>query len=112
MTQTLNDKVALITRFADDKLGQDIKEIAIDAEAGICDRFLVITGRNKNHTQAIADEIEANMLKAGYKPESVEGFREGNWILMDYGDIIVHIFTADQRRYYGLERLWGSDDER
>ena len=110
MTQNLNEKVALITGFADDKLGLDIKEIAIGAEVGICDRFIVITGRNKNHTQAIADEIEEKMLKEGYKPESVEGFREGNWILMDYGDIIVHVFTADQRQYYGLERLWQNNE--
>ncbi len=101
-----DEKIDLICRVAEDKLAQDIKVIPIDASLGFVDHFIIMTGRNHNHTQALADYIDEELSKQGMPAESVEGFREGHWILMDCGDVLVHIFTKDQREYYGLEDLW------
>nr|WP_083430800.1 ribosome silencing factor [Ndongobacter massiliensis] len=99
-------KRAIIEKAADDKLGGNIRAIDIDPSAGICDQFVVITARNKNHAQALADTIEQKLAEAGYAVRSTEGFREGEWILLDCDELIVHIFTAEQRAYYALEDLW------
>ncbi|MDY3052017.1 MAG: ribosome silencing factor [Ndongobacter sp.] len=104
-------RLETIVKAADDKLGQDIQVIDISAKAGICDHFVLVTGRNKNHTQAIADAIDDALAKEGYDAKNPEGFREGSWILIDAGDVIVHIFTADQRAFYGLENLWKEPDK-
>lgn len=100
------DKNELIIKTADDKLAKDIENIKIDPNAGISDNFIVMTARNKNHTQALADAIEEALIKAGEAPLRVEGFREGSWILLDCADTIVHIFTASTREFYNLEGLW------
>ncbi len=100
------EKNELIIKTADDKLAQDIKCIKIDQSAGISDFFIVMTGRNKNHTQAIADAIEEALAKAGSPALKVEGFREGSWILLDCSETIVHIFTSSTREFYNLEALW------
>ena len=106
MVERIKDTVDIIVKAADDKLGQDIKVLDIDQRAGICDYFVIVTGRNINHTQAIADQIEEKMKDEGFTTKTVEGYREGQWILLDFGDTIVHIFTADQREFYNLEGLW------
>ncbi len=106
MVGKIKDTVDIIVKAADDKLGQDIKVLDIDQRAGICDYFVIVTGRNINHTQAIADQIEEKMKDEGFTTKTVEGYREGQWILLDFGDTIVHIFTADQREFYNLEGLW------
>ena len=99
-------KTDVIVKTADDKLARDIKVVDIDQKAGICDQFIIMTGRNKNHTQALADYIEQALEKEGLGPVRVEGFRDGGWILIDGEEVIVHIFTADQREFYKLEELW------
>ncbi len=100
------DKLELIKKTADDKLAKDIRVLDIPENAGLCDHFVVMTGRNKNHTQAIADAIEDKLHEEDMPPVRLEGFREGQWILMDCQDIIVHIFTEDERNFYNLEGLW------
>ncbi|MCI6659803.1 MAG: ribosome silencing factor [Peptoniphilaceae bacterium] len=99
-------KNELIIKTAENKLAQDIRLIPIEENAGISDYFLVMTGRNKIHTQAIADAIEDALYKNEMPPRSVEGFREGTWILMDCEETIVHIFTGAERKFYDLEGLW------
>lgn len=89
-----------------DKLAREVKEIPMDPKAGICDYFIIMTGRNVNHTRAIADAIEDKLAQAGMPSEAQEGLREGSWILLDCGETIVHVFTQDQRTYYDLEGLW------
>jgi ribosome-associated protein len=77
--------------------------------AGICsftDRFVLCTGSSPRQTQAVADSIAGRMKAAGLGPSHIEGYSEGNWILMDYVDFVVHIFTPDTREFYDLERLW------
>ena len=76
---------------------------------GICsftDRFLICSGGSRRQTQAIADGITEKMKEAGSRPSHTEGYDEGNWILMDYVDFVVHIFTVETREFYDLERLW------
>lgn len=104
--QGQSEKLDLIVKTAEDKIGEEVKVIDIRGTNSIGDYFVIVTGKNKNHTQAIADEIDQKLSKAGMPPKSVEGFRDGGWILLDAGDVIVHVFTSDQREYYGLEELW------
>ena len=92
---------------AEDKKAEDIRILALDpAESGLTDYFLICNGTNDRQNVAITDEIEIR-LKRDFNtyPNSVEGRRQGEWILMDYVDFIVHVFSGEQRAYYGLERL-------
>ena len=101
-----------IVQTLEEHKGEDIKVLEIGALSSIGDYFVLATALNQTHAQALAHYVEADVVKAGgEKPLRIEGLHEGDWILMDYGDIVVHIFTADQRAYYGLEKLWGDADE-
>jgi ribosome-associated protein len=91
----------------EDKKAEDIRILALDpAESGLTDYFLICNGTNDRQNVAITDEIEIRLKRdfATY-PNSVEGRRQGEWILMDYVDFIVHVFSAEKRAFYGLERL-------
>lgn len=96
----------IIIQAGADKLARDIKEIPIDPQAGICDYFIIMTGRNINHSRSIADGLTDKLAQVGFDDYDEEGMREGSWILLDCGATIVHIFTADRRSYYDLEGLW------
>ena len=92
---------------AEDKKAEDIRILALDpAESGLTDYFLICNGTNDRQNVAITDEIELRLKREfNTYPNSVEGRRQGEWILMDYVDFIVHVFSAEKRAYYGLERL-------
>jgi len=92
---------------AEDKKAEDIRILALDpAESGLTDYFLICSGNNERQNQAIVDEIELKLKREfGAYPNSVEGQRQGEWILMDYVDFIVHVFSPEKRAFYGLERL-------
>lgn len=68
---------------------------------------MLVSGRNSRQTKAIHDEVRERLKQEGLRPRAVEGDREGNWILVDYLDVVLHVFTPDTREYYGLEELWG-----
>lgn len=106
LSDDMTEKNKIIIRAAEDKLGRDINILPIREEAGIADYFIIISGRNKNHTHAIADEIDKKLTEAGNPPDKTEGLREGSWILLDCGDTIVHIFTQAERDFYELDKLW------
>ncbi len=91
----------------EDKKAEDIRILALDpAESGLTDYFLICNGLNDRQNVAITDEIEIRLKREfGVYPNSVEGRRQGEWILMDYVDFIVHVFSAEKRAFYGLERL-------
>lgn len=91
----------------EDKKAEDIRILALDpSESGLTDYFLICNGTNERQNAAIADEIELRLKREfGTYPNSVEGRRQGEWILMDYVDFIVHIFSAEKRAHYGLERM-------
>jgi ribosome-associated protein len=91
----------------EDKKAEDIRILALDpAESGLSDYFLICNGTNERQNVAITDEIEIRLKREyGLYPNSVEGRRQGEWILMDYVDFIVHVFSPEKRAFYGLERL-------
>jgi ribosome-associated protein len=91
----------------EDKKAEDIRILALDpAESGLTDYFLICNGTNERQNVAITDEVELRLKRNfGVYPNSVEGRRQGEWILMDYVDFIVHVFSAEKRAFYGLERL-------
>jgi len=101
------DLARTIAQLLDNKKGIDIEIIEIEELTIIADYFVLCTGTSTVHLRALADEVELK-LKEGQSlpPLGIEGYDTGNWILMDYGSVVVHLFTEDTRKYYSLERLW------
>ena len=95
----------------DDKLAKDIKIIDISNISVVSDYFLIADGSNKNQVQAIANNVEEMLSRQGFKPKSMEGYSSANWVLMDYNDIIIHVFCSDDRSFYDLERIWKDGKE-
>ncbi|TFD01652.1 ribosome silencing factor [Cryobacterium sandaracinum] len=91
---------------ADSKAGEDLVAIDVSNPLPLTDIFLIVTGRSERNVVAIAGEIEDKMTEAGHKPLRREGRAEGRWVLVDFGDLVVHIFHEEERVYYSLERLW------
>ena len=110
MDQSLN-MVKIAYDALDDKLAEDIKIIDIRSISVLADYFIIADGSNRNQVQAMADSAEEALGKAGYEMKQMEGYREGNWILLDFGDIIIHIFDKENRLFYDLERIWKDGKE-
>ena len=102
-----NQLVVAAAAAAEDKKAEDIRILELDpSESGLCDYFLICNGTNERQNVAISDEIEFRLKKDfGVYANSVEGRRQAEWILLDYVDFVVHIFSAEKRAFYGLERL-------
>lgn len=96
----------LAAAAAEDKKAHDLIALDISAIASFADRFLICTGDSSRQIQAIADEIETRLKEAGIRPDHIEGYRNAEWVVMDYSDLVVHIFSKTAREYYDLERLW------
>ena len=101
------DKIEIIVKALSDKLGKNIVAIDMQQASPIFDTFILCTGTNERLMQALRDSVEEQMDKAGYEVKHVEGLRDSKWILMDYGDVVVHIFEEEERGAYNLEKLWG-----
>lgn len=105
-------KMALIAYNAlTDKKGEDVKVIEITEIASFADYFIIADGNNPSQISALVDNVEEKMSKAGFEPKKIEGVRNSNWVLMDYGDIIVHVFSKEDRLFYDLERIWKDGKE-
>ena len=91
---------------ADSKAGEDLVAIDVSNPLPLADIFLIVTGRSERNVVAIAGEIEDKLIEAGHKPLRREGRAEGRWVLVDFGDLVVHVFHEEERVYYSLERLW------
>lgn len=89
-----------------DKKGEDIKIIDIQSVSVLADYFIIADGSNPNQVRAMADSVEEMMERAGLPCKQIEGYQNANWILMDYKDIIVHVFCREDRLFYDLERIW------
>ncbi len=98
--------VQVAARAADSKQGDDLVALDVSGPLPLTDVFLLVTGRNERNVQAIASEVEEQMILAGAKPLRREGRAEGRWVLLDFGDIVVHVFHEEERLFYSLERLW------
>lgn len=96
----------LACKAIDDKLGKDIKIIDIHEVSVIADYFVIASGSNQNQVQAIVDNVEEQLGRAGFEAKQIEGTKNSSWILMDYGDMIVHVFDEENRLFYDLERIW------
>ena len=90
----------------EDKKANDVRVIDIAGVSVIADYFVIASGSNTNQVQAMADSVREALGIAGYGPRQIEGYGVANWILMDYQDIIVHIFDEENRLFYDLERIW------
>lgn len=92
---------------AGEKKAYEVTVLDIGSVSVITDYFVIANGRSPVHTQSIARGIEDTLEQKGLTPLRREGFREGQWILLDYGDVVIHVFQEPERRFYNLERLWG-----
>lgn len=103
----LENKISIIQNAIDDKKGFDIEVLDISKMTSIADYFIIASGTSSTQVTSIADEVENKMSLAGFeKTSNKEGYNSARWILLDYDDIIVHIFHKDEREFYNLERLW------
>ncbi len=94
-------------KIADQKKAQDIVILDVDKISSITDYFVICSAINERQLRAIADEIDKELKKLSIKKYGMEGYREAKWVLIDYGDFIIHIFEKEIRYYYDLELLWG-----
>jgi ribosome-associated protein len=100
------DMLHIAAVAADAKGGEDLVALDVSEPLPLVDIFLLVTGRSERNVAAIADEIEDKLLGAGHKRLRREGRQEARWVLLDFGDLVVHVFHEQERVYYGLERLW------
>ena len=96
----------IAARALDDKKGKDIKVIDIHEVSVIADYFVIASAANTNQVEAMVDSVEEALGRAGYEPRQIEGSRNSSWVLMDYEDVIVHVFDEENRLFYDLERIW------
>jgi ribosome-associated protein len=106
--QALPPEVLEAVNAARDKKAVDLVVLDLRALDSFTDFFVICSGQNSRQVQAIADAIEASLRKAGVKPAHVEGYERAEWVLLDFFDFIVHVFSTERREFYALERLWGS----
>ena len=105
------DMLKVIIDALQDKKAEDIRVIDISNVSVIADYFVIASGSNTNQIQAMVDNVEEEMFKAGYDDPKVEGYNTASWILLDYKDVIVHVFSEDDREFYNIERIWRDGKE-
>ncbi len=107
---TQNEMLAKIIKTLDNKKAEEIKAIKITDLTILADYFIIANGTSTTHTKTLAEEVEYQLSQEGIEPNRTEGYNGSNWVILDYGDIVVHVFYKETRDYYQLERLW-SDGE-
>ncbi len=109
-SDSLHTQVKEMARTAihalEEKKAEDIRVIDISQVSVIADYFIIANGNNRNQIQTLSDEVEETLGRAGYPLKQKEGYHNANWVLLDFGDIIIHIFDKENRLFYDLERLW------
>ncbi|MGW8483521.1 ribosome silencing factor [Microbacterium sp. NPDC055903] len=104
--ETAEEMLRIAADAAASKGGEDLLALNVSEPLPLVDIFLLVTGNSERNVAAIADEIEDKLVEAGHKRVRREGRAEARWVLLDFGDLIVHVFHSEERVYYGLERLW------
>lgn len=94
-----------------EKKGEDIKIIEIGKLSTVADYFIIANGSNAPHVESLVDNVEEELLKENIHAERIEGVRSSGWILMDYSDVVVHVFSKEDRLFYDLERIWRDGKE-
>ncbi len=110
MINTL-DAAKIAREALEDKKGEDIKVLDIKGLSNVADCFVIASGNNPNQLRAMADEVEEKLFKEGYKLHHSEGYTGGTWILLDFGNLLVHLFNKSEREFYSLDRVWGDAKE-
>ena len=109
MSQQTRQQVARAIKAVENKKGEDVTILEMDRASGaFTDYFVICSGTNPRQIQAICDEVERHLAQAGQRPSSIEGYHQAEWVVLDYVDFVVHIFSEHKRRFYDLERLWKS----
>jgi len=98
--------IAGVIKALDDKKGKDIKVLYTADQTTLAEYFIICNGTSNTQVKALSEAVEEAMTKAGEEPHHVEGHRGGQWVLLDYSAVVVHIFTEEAREFYSLERLW------
>jgi ribosome-associated protein len=107
-TRRLPAQVQQAIAAAQDRKASDVMVLDLRPAHGFTDFFVIVSGQNPRQIKAIADAIQSSLAERAVKPTHVEGYNRAGWILLDYFDFIVHIFSPEMRSFYALERLWGS----
>ena len=102
---------AIAAKALDDKNAKDIKVLDTSAQTVLADYFVICNGTSSTHIKALVDEVDRQLSEAGEPPLKREGMRSDIWVLMDFGCVIVHVFTDEARKFYNLERLWSDSTE-
>ena len=106
-TNALTSQLTTAIAACQDKKAEDLAILQMDKNSGaFTDYFLICSGSNPRQIQAISDEVELRLKRAGTYPNNIEGYKQAEWVLLDYVDFVVHVFSATARSYYDLERLW------
>ena len=109
MNSQIRSQVVSAVQACEEKKGEDISILELDKNSGaFTDYFVICSGKNPRQVQAVADEVELRLKKAGVPANQVEGYNQADWILIDYVDFVVHVFSEASRKFYNLERLWKS----
>ena len=108
---TTQEKLEKIVKILDSKKAEDIQVIGITNLTIIADYFIIANGTSTTQVKALADEVEFQLSQLGEEPRGVEGIRTANWIVLDFNDIVVHVFLRDTRAEYQLERLWADGEQ-
>jgi ribosome-associated protein len=108
---TIDEKLQTIVKALDSKRGEDIRVIGIGDLTIVADYFVIANGMSTTQTKALAEEVEFKLSQQGIEPLRKEGYQGQTWIVLDYGDIVVHVFYEETRHYYNLERLWSDGKE-
>lgn len=101
-----NELLQKIIKILDNKKAMDIKHMEIKDVTTIADYFVITSGTSSTHIKSLADNVEHELKQDGIYPNKIEGYETGTWILMDYGDVVIHIFTEQERENYNIEELW------
>jgi ribosome-associated protein len=109
MSQEIRQQVAIAAKAIEGKKGEDVVILEMDRNSGaFTDYFIVCSGTNPRQIQAIADDVQKQLSETGLRPNSVEGYNQAEWVLVDYVHFVLHVFSERARKFYDLERLWKS----
>ena len=111
MSEESRKMAKLAVEALEDKKGEDIRVIDIHGVSVLADYFVIADGSNASQVKAMADNVEEELGKAGHECRQIEGYQTAGWILMDYGDVIIHVFDEENRLFYDLERIWRDGKE-
>lgn len=103
---SIKNMVKIAHEALDEKMAEEITVIDISKVSTVADYFIIANGRNSNQVQAIVDNVTEKLGRAGYDYRQIEGYQEARWVLLDYQDVVIHVFSSDDRRFYDLERIW------